>query len=155
MKENVLDILTFLFENYLDAQQDPPPSREVLKSELQRAGFTSGTIDRALGWLDGLVEGMSGIAVAPARAMRVFTAREQQRLDTECRGYLQHLENIGILSAVQREIAIERLMALEAEEIALEQLKWVVLMVLFSQPGQEQAYARLEHLVFEQRAAVH
>jgi Smg protein len=90
------------------------------------------------------------------RAVRVFSDTEQQRLDTDCRGYLLHLESIGILSANQRELVIDRLMALEAEDIDIEQLKWVVLMVLFSQPGQEQAFARMEDLVFEERAdAIH
>jgi len=32
---------------------------------------------------------------------------------------------------------IDRLMALEGDEIDLEKLKWVVLMVLFSQPGRK------------------
>jgi Smg protein len=41
-------------------------------------------------------------------------------------------------------------MALEAEDIGVEQVKWVVLMVLFSQPGQEAAFARMEDLVFDQ-----
>ena len=31
----------------------------------------------------------------------------------------------------------------------LEQLKWIILMVLFNQPGQEAAYAWMEDLVFE------
>ena len=56
-----------------------------------------------------------------------------------------------ILSADQRELVIDRLMALEADEIDIEQVKWVVLMVLFSQPGQESAYAQMEDLVFEER----
>ena len=43
-------------------------------------------------------------------------------------------------------------MALEADEIDIEQVKWVVLMVLFSQPGQESAYAQMEDLVFEERS---
>ena len=37
-----------------------------------------------------------------------------------------------------------------ATDIDVEQIKWVVLMVLFSQPGQELAYARMEDLVFEE-----
>ena len=60
-----------------------------------------------------------------------------------------HLENVGILSGQQRELVIDRLLALDSEEIDTEQVKWVVLMVLFSQPGQEQAYQRMEDLVFE------
>ena len=47
----------------------------------------------------------------------------------------------------------DRLLALESSDIDVEQVKWVVLMVLFSQPGQELAYARMEDLVFEETPA--
>jgi Smg protein len=47
---------------------------------------------------------------------------------------------------------IDRLMALDGDEIDIEKLKWVALMVLFSQPGQETAFSRMEDLVFEDRA---
>ena len=47
---------------------------------------------------------------------------------------------------------VDRLLALETPDIDVEQIKWVVLMVLFSQPGQELAYARMEDLVFEESA---
>ena len=66
-----------------------------------------------------------------------------------CRGYLLTLERIGILSPQQREIVIERLLALEAHELDVAQLKWVALMVLSSQPGEELACARMEDLVFD------
>jgi Smg protein len=60
------------------------------------------------------------------------------------------LEQQGILSPLQREIVIDRLVALESEEIDIDRLKWLVLMVLSSQPGQEQACARMEDLVFDE-----
>ena len=82
----------------------------------------------------------------------IFSGQELLRLDTEVRGYLMYLENVRILSGTQRELVIDRLMALEADEIDIEQVKWVVLMVLFSQPGQESAYAQMEDLVFEERS---
>jgi Smg protein len=72
----------------------------------------------------------------------------------DVRGFLLHLEHVGILSATQRELVIDRLLALDADDISIDQVKWVVLMVLFSQPGQEQAYARMEDLVFEERPDV-
>jgi len=159
MKESVLDILIYLFENYMDATEDhPQPDRELLKDELERAGFEAADINRALSWLDGLstTDDAAATPNTEVRAVRVFSRDEQLRLDTDCRGYLIHLENIGILSATQRELVINRLMALETEDIEIEQVKWVVLMVLFSQPGQEQAFARMEDLVFEERAdAIH
>ena len=90
------------------------------------------------------------------RAIRIFDTLEQARLDTDCRGYLVYLEQVGILSPTQRERVIDRLMALDGDEIDIEKLKWVVLMVLFSQPGAETAYSRMEDLVFEDRSgAIH
>ena len=40
-------------------------------------------------------------------------------------------------------------MALDQDEIDLDDLKWVVLMVLFNQPGAEAAYAWMENQMFE------
>jgi Smg protein len=159
MKEGVLDILIYLFENYFDAETDDgfEPDRETLKLELERAGFPGTEVERALCWLEELAADPERLNPSPtSRAIRVFAALEQARLDTDCRGYLVHLEQIGILSPMQRELVIDRLMALDGDEIDIDKLKWVVLMVLFSQPGQETAFSRMEDLVFEDRSgAIH
>jgi Smg protein len=57
------------------------------------------------------------------------------------------------LQPAQRELVIDRLFALDHDEIDVEQTKWVVMMVLFSQPGQQDAYAQMEDLVFADGAA--
>jgi Smg protein len=159
MKEGVLDILIYLFENYFDAEMEDgfEPDRETLKLELEKAGFPGSEVERALCWLEELASDPDRLHPTPTtRAIRVFAALEQARLDTDCRGYLFHLEQVGILSPTQRELVIDRLMALEGDEIDIDKLKWVVLMVLFSQPGQETAFSRMEDLVFEDRSgAVH
>jgi Smg protein len=154
VNDNVLDLLIYLFENYMSADDEPRPDRSTLKLELDRAGFAEPDIGRALEWLDGLSGDQLGkVAEATVRAVRVFSGQELLRLDTDVRGYLMYLENLRILSGTERELVIDRLMALEADEIDIEQVKWVVLMVLFSQPGQESAYAQMEDLVFEERSA--
>ena len=79
----------------------------------------------------------------------MFSEHELEHISTACRGYLLQLENEGILSPLQREIVIDRLVALDGDEVDIDRLKWLVLMVLSSQPGQEQACARMEDLVFE------
>ena len=152
MTENVLDVLMYLFETYTDADSEPEADRNALRAELERAGFGSGEISKALDWLDGLASRDEDPEwESPTeRASRVFSNFETSRLDAAARGYIMYLEQIGILSAAQRELVIDRVMALETEEIEVEQIKWVVLMVLFSQPGQEIAYARMEDLVFEE-----
>jgi len=67
------------------------------------------------------------------------------------RRLLLTLERAQVLSLQQREIVIERLLALDEDEPDTEQLKWVVLMVLSSQPGQQLAVERLGGLVTEGR----
>jgi Smg protein len=89
-----------------------------------------------------------------SRALRVFSGEELERISTSCRGYLLQLEQQGILSPLQREIVIDRLVALDGDEVDIDRLKWLVLMVLSSQPGQEQACARMEDLVFDAEGAL-
>jgi Smg protein len=152
MKENVLDVLMYLFETYVDTDEEPEADQNELRDELSRAGFGDSEIDRALDWLDALTENHESINynLQTARGTRIFNDVETARLDSGCRGFITYLEQIGILSPAQREILIDRLLALETHDIDVEQIKWVVLMVLFSQPGQELAYARMEDLVFEE-----
>ncbi len=153
MKETVLDVLMYLFESYVDSQDEPEPNRHELKRELGRAGFHDREIERALDWLDSL-NSTAGPGNAPQNtAFRVFDTAEQERLDSPSRGYLLQLEQIGILRPAQREIVIDRLLALDNEEIDVEQTKWVVMMVLFSQPGQQEAFAQMEDLVYADDSA--
>lgn len=154
MKENVIDVLMYLFENYMDEEEGTYPDRDALSAELEGAGFAAGEVDKALAWLDGLSEqreqAMEGVG-APSTAIRVFAESEIKKLDVECRGFLMFLEHIGVLDSKTRELVIDRVMALETDDIDLEQLKWVILMVLFNQPGQEAAFAWMEDLVFDER----
>ncbi len=152
MSESVLDVLMYLFENFSEQEPEAGPDQVILREELLQAGFGEFEVDRALGWLEELTAGGGQPFANPpaAPSFRLFNGQELARLDAECRGYVIYLEQIGILSPVHRELVLDRLMALEAEDIGVEQVKWVVLMVLFSQPGQEAAFARMEDLVFDQ-----
>lgn len=161
MKESVLDVLMYLFETYIGDEMEPEPDRNLLRDELERAGFNNRTIDHALEWLDGLGESAededavdTGGEDYTPNALRLFNRRETEQLDVECRGYILYLEQNGILTPLQRERVMDRLCALRSRHIDIEDIKWVVLMVLFTQPGQEAAYARMEDLVFEDGASV-
>ena len=149
MKETVLDVLMYLIDVMVDDDEESEPDQYSLREELQCAGFGEWEIDRALEWLDGLNSvALENVAPEPRpESIRVYDGFEQDRLDASCRGYLLHLEHVGILSQAQRELVIDRLLALHTDEIDSEQVKWVVMMVLFSQPGQEHAYAQMEDLV--------
>jgi Smg protein len=52
MKENVLDVLMYLFQNYMDDDIDADPDRESIQGELLAAGFRRGKSSKPLnGWI--------------------------------------------------------------------------------------------------------
>ena len=148
---SVLDILIYVFDRYMLVETPTVPRREHLARDLEHAGFAPAKVERALDWLTDLAFGPERhtTAQAAAQGVRVFTEGELMRLSTECRGLLLTLERARVLTVQQREIVIERMMALDADEPDTEQLKWVVLMVLSSQPGYESAVERLSGLMLE------
>ncbi len=156
MNHSVLDVLMYLFETFSEQEHDEATDHDVLRQELLQAGFREPEVDRALDWLDDLSRDPDHpFPTAPAeQSVRIFSAPELARIGTECRSYLMYLEQVGILSPLHREIVIERLMALDAGEIDVEQVKWVTLMVLFSRAGHESAFARMEDLVFEENTGL-
>jgi len=151
MKENLLDILMYMFEHCLDGESGIMPDEKDLRNQLDDAGFHDQDVDKAFTWLEGLSIARESSFDAPlsSRAVRIFSTLECDKMDVECRGFLIFLEQTGVLDAVTRELVIDRAMALESEEIDLQQLKWVILMVLFNQPGQEAAFAWIEDLIFD------
>ena len=52
MKENVLDVLMYLFDAYVDTEEDPEPDQHELRLELSQAGFGDAEIDRQSGAWD-------------------------------------------------------------------------------------------------------
>ena len=92
------------------------------------------------------------LKLLPSRAsnsIRIYTGEEMNRLDTDCRGLLSCSSNIPTSwTPPIRELVIDRAMALDTLQVGVEELKWVVLMVLINQPGQETAFAQMEDLVY-------
>ena len=149
MKETILDVLLYLFENYFYDDPDAVRDRDSLQHGLIQAGFSPTEISKAFDWLEALANQRPTLANPRANGpVRVYVEAEVDRLDQECLGFLMFLEQHGVLDADQRELALDRAMALDQEEVDLDDLKWVVLMVLFNQPGAEAAFAWMENQMF-------
>ena len=148
-EESILDVLLYLFEHYFYDDPDAVRDRDSLQNGLIQAGFSPTEINKAFDWLDELAEQRPALAEPRTGGpVRLFVEAESDRLDAECRGFLMLLEQHGVLDADQRELVLDRAMALDQDEIDLDDLKWVVLMVLFNQPGAEAAFAWMEIQIF-------
>jgi Smg protein len=157
MTGSVLDVLIYVYDHYMMADPADVPERREMLADLERRGFTVEHVVRAMEWLSVLTDARepaiaAGENLAARGGVRVFADGELARLSAECRAFLTLLDRHGVLSAEQRELVIDRTLALDVDEADIEQLKWVVLLVLSSQPGQELAFARFEDLVSGGRA---
>lgn len=151
MNENLLDVLLYLFENFSMPEAE---QRTRVRADLDEAGFLPDEIDDAFDWIRGTrTEGETLVKRPDDQALRLYHPGEQQILSPACRGYLTRLQRCGVLGAAARETVIDRLLALAGDNddmITVEQLKWVVLMVLSSN-GEERAYAHMQALLDAER----
>jgi Smg protein len=152
VNENIIDVLIYIYETYMDGDQPVPPDQIIMQEELLNVGFQEGEITKAFDWLDELAwrQGMlHEKGVGEPTSMRLYTEGEMQRLDQETRGMLLFLEQNGILDPISRELVIERAMALDNNELDIDDIQWIVLLVLINQPGQEAAFTVMQDMVYD------
>ncbi|MGH8202824.1 MAG: DUF494 family protein [Steroidobacteraceae bacterium] len=146
---SVLKVLIYVYDHYMLADPADVPERHHMLEDLQRRGFSVSEVVDAMEWLSALVGDQlaapgSAEPQPDREALRVYADGELSRLSADCRAFLLQLDRQHVLTPQQRELVIDRALALDVDEIDVEQLKWVVLLVLSSQPGQELAFARFE-----------
>jgi Smg protein len=151
----MFDILMYLFENFVHSDVELLIDQDELTDELVRAGFDQAEIMKAISWLEKLVaiqesDVSTYLYGSTANAIRVYSDMEKEKIDVSTRGFLLFLEQASILTVKTREMVIERVLELDTQEqLTLEDVKWVILMVLFNVPDGEKAYGHMEDLLFE------
>ena len=129
----MFDILVYLYETYYRPDACPEPA--ALARKLSAVGFDDVEISEAIVWLTDLTEmaGAEPSAAFSSSGTRFYVEQEQDALGSAAIGFIQFLESAKVLSPVQREIVIERALALEESPVSLGKLKIIVLMLLWSQ----------------------
>ena len=152
MKENVLDVLSYLFDNYLDLDWGVLGDENTLVYELEEAGFPVLEIDKAFDWLGQLIDldvkNMDFIK-NPQHSMRILTADEASKLDLDCQGMLIALERNGTIDSVAREIILDRAMALEVERLSSSHFKRIIGLVMLNRSWTDDVVAWVENLVYD------
>jgi Smg protein len=128
----MFEILMYLFESYFDAGSYPEPDK--LSRKLSAAGFEEEEISDALTWLSALQQQNpdSYPDSLEHTGPRHFAVLELQLISFEARQFLLFAEQQHLISAVEREMIIDRSVALKYENLALDKLKLIMLMVLWN-----------------------
>jgi len=141
MKEDMLEVLIYLFENYmLDGGVSFETENNQITQELVGAGFESDEINKAFAWLDDLLNlceqsGSVHLTQQSTASIRFYSDKERQQLKSEGLALISRLVNVGVLDSFLREMVIDRVMALESLNVNIDHIRWVILMVLSNRPG--------------------
>ncbi|MBU3736249.1 MAG: DUF494 domain-containing protein [Methylobacterium sp.] len=152
----MFEVLVYLFENYFEA--DIRPDQHTLARELFAAGFEEDDISRAFDWFSTLEE-MTRHAgentAAGNGTLRIYADNESRKIGNDSKGFLMFLEQAGVIDAPQRELVIDRAMALPDATVSLDQTKWIMLMTLWNQ-GKAGDYLFVEDAIFsDSRPTLH
>lgn len=129
----MFDILMFLFESYFDAGSYPDSDKLTIK--LSAAGFDDSEIHQALAWLSGLEQLSPSNYPASINAVgfRCYSEYEQRLISSEGLRFIAFWEQNKLITPVEREMIVDRAVALERENLPLDKIKLIALIVLWNQ----------------------
>ncbi|MGE5450206.1 MAG: DUF494 family protein [Acidobacteriota bacterium] len=150
----MFDVLVYLYEHYW--RPDACPDTGMLARKLSAVGFEAEEISEALTWLNAL-QAMSHEAALEQSpdAVRVFSNAELDHLGVRALGFLQFLVSAGVLTPRQREIVLDRVMAVAGDPVDLEDLKIIVLMLFWSLGKEPDALILDELFVEDDERLIH
>ncbi|MDA7746627.1 DUF494 domain-containing protein [Psychromonas sp.] len=150
----MFEIIMYLFESYIQIDQSMELDTQEVTDELMQEGFQKTEITKALAWLDNLAsmhkqDPQSRTLAEKATSHRIYNKIEQRHISLECRSYISYLEEAKILTTHTREVVIDCVMSLDCNDLILEDLKWLILMVLFNDPVSDDAFLQLESMLMD------
>lgn len=153
----MFEVLVYLFENYFES--DIRPDENTLERELNAAGFDEDDIHRAFDWFSRLDELTARTDHTPrigdVGSMRIYADVEAKKIQGEALSFLMFVEQAGVLNTSQRELVIDRAMALPESEVSVEEMKWIVLMALWKQEKADD-FLFLEDAIFsDEKPTIH
>lgn len=145
----MFELLIYMFENYLSSKSYLDFNN--ISMELEAAGFDNDDIEEAFDWFSQL-KAMSdkipqAIDAKENTHLRIFTEKEYKKISSEGLGFILFLEQAKVLNSIEREIIIDRAMALNQNIISIDEVRWVVMMALWNN-GKENDYLFVEDALY-------
>jgi Smg protein len=147
----MFEVLVFMFENYF--ANHAQPDSEVLTIELSAAGFAQSDIYGAVSWFDEMKTMLHqpvAIYAHQHTATRIFADVELKKINTESISFILFLQQAKVINDVERDLIVDRAMALKQEHIQIEEMRWITMIALWN-AGREKDYLFVEDAIFNPR----
>lgn len=149
----MLEVLIFMFQNYLGNQSainQATIEEDFLAQELTQAGFDHHDIVGAFDWYKELHTQITEPYhqyVSNPNAIRVYSTQEVEKIDAESFGFLSFVEQAKVILPNERDLILDRAMALKQDQITIEEIRWITMMVLWNDTRKKD-YLFVEDAVF-------
>lgn len=152
----MFEVLVFMFENYFS--HHATLDNDVMEQELSAAGFDSSDITGAFDWYAEIKSRLTLPAFNYSHkdsAIRVFSNTELKKINVESIGFILFLQQANVINDMERDLIVERAMALKQQVITIEEMRWVAMIALWNE-GREKDYLFVEDALFNpQGLALH
>ena len=147
----MFEVLVFMFEHYIAHRALPETA--IMTQELSAAGFEQSDIAGAFDWFhimkSRLVE-PSDIDKHQHTSMRIFSDSEYKKISLESISFLIFLQQANVINHVERDLIVDRAMALEQAHINIAEMRWITMIALWN-AGREKDYLFVEDALFNPR----
>tara|TARA_B110000444_G_scaffold172960_1_gene161810 strand:+ start:1447 stop:1908 length:462 start_codon:yes stop_codon:yes gene_type:complete len=151
----MFELLIYMFENYLSSKNYIDYNN--VSMELEAAGFDNEDIEDAFDWFSQLKVMSDKTPLAKGtfnnENLRIFTEKEYKKISSDGLGFILFLEQAKILTPAEREIIVDRAMALNQNIITIDEVRWVVMMALWNN-GKENDYLFVEDALYAKDSMV-
>ena len=147
----MFEVLVFMFENYF--AHHAMPDADVMGQELSAAGFEQTDIDGAFDWYDEMKYRLTQPDIQYSHqysGMRVFSETELKKINIESIGFVMFLQQANVINDMERDLIVDRAMALKQQEITVEEMRWITMIALWNE-GREKDYLFVEDAFFNPR----
>ena len=147
----MFEVLVFMFENYF--AHHAMPDADVMGQELSAAGFEQTYIDGAFDWYYEMKYRLTQPDIKYSHqysGMRVFSETELKKINTESIGFVMFLQQANVINDMERDLIVDRAMALKQQEITVEEMRWITMIALWNE-GREKDYLFVEDAFFNPR----
>ena len=140
-----------MFENYI--AHHALPDNDIMTQELTAAGFEQSDIVGAVDWFHVMKTRLIKPPTDYAHqhtSMRIFSEIEYKKISLESISFLIFLQQANVINDVERDLIVDRAMALKQEKIKMEEMRWITMIALWN-AGREKDYLFVEDALFNPR----
>ncbi|MBL8008313.1 MAG: DUF494 family protein [Ignavibacteria bacterium] len=130
MQEKVIEIIVYI----LNEMRDSKHLNEIDVKSLNKSGYTDAEINSAFAWIFSKIEsGEKLFTESPdfSKSHRFFHETEKSILSTEAMGYLIQMKELGIISDLDEELVIDKIVMAGYQKAGIEEIKLIISSLLF------------------------